>query len=136
MLYVISRGNHPELAYRDGQGPIIHLQADLHETITWASGGGRRWVFSLANAGARYTEFRSQAAQLDDLDWEAIAATDFRRPEVKEAKQSEFLIYKEFPWKLVQEIGVHSDRVRRQVDDAVRDRPHRPVVRARKEWCY
>ncbi len=28
MLYVIHRANHPELAYRGGQGPIVHLEAD------------------------------------------------------------------------------------------------------------
>src|ERR1700677_2413270 len=29
MLYLLHRANHPELTYRDGQGPIVHLQADL-----------------------------------------------------------------------------------------------------------
>jgi hypothetical protein len=29
MLYVIYRGNHPNVAYRDGQGPVVHLLADV-----------------------------------------------------------------------------------------------------------
>ena len=29
MLYVIYKANHPELAYRGGQEPIVHLEADL-----------------------------------------------------------------------------------------------------------
>ncbi len=29
MLYVIYMKNHSELAYRGGQGPIVHLEADL-----------------------------------------------------------------------------------------------------------
>jgi hypothetical protein len=33
MLYVISRRNHPNVAYRDGQGPVIHLIADLKEVV-------------------------------------------------------------------------------------------------------
>ena len=33
MLYVIHCANHPELAYRGGQQPIIHLEADLHQHI-------------------------------------------------------------------------------------------------------
>jgi hypothetical protein len=37
MLYVIYCRNHPALEYRDGQGEIIHLQADLHEAVTWAT---------------------------------------------------------------------------------------------------
>lgn len=30
MLYVLHRGNDPDLAYRGGQSPIVHLEADLH----------------------------------------------------------------------------------------------------------
>ena len=36
MLYLIHRANHPELDYRGGQGPIVHLEADLHEAANWA----------------------------------------------------------------------------------------------------
>lgn len=32
MLYILHMGNHPELTYRDGQGPIVHLVADLRAT--------------------------------------------------------------------------------------------------------
>jgi len=31
MLYLIHQANHPELAYRGGQDPIVHLEADLHQ---------------------------------------------------------------------------------------------------------
>lgn len=30
MLYVIHCANHPELIYRGGQEPIVHLEADLY----------------------------------------------------------------------------------------------------------
>jgi hypothetical protein len=43
MLYVIHCGNHPELAYRGGQGPIVHLEADLYDVIAWAAGAGTPW---------------------------------------------------------------------------------------------
>lgn len=33
MLFVIHRANHPELTYRGGQGPIVHLEADLQEVV-------------------------------------------------------------------------------------------------------
>lgn len=36
MLFIIARANHPQLTYRGGQAPIVHLQADLHRTIDWA----------------------------------------------------------------------------------------------------
>ncbi len=91
MLYIIHQGNHPEIAYRDGQEPISHLEADLDDVLTWASRVSSRWAFTLSNAGAAYTEFRSTQDLLDEIDWEAVAARDWRASEVKEGKQAEFL---------------------------------------------
>jgi len=54
MLYVIDRANNPDLSYRGGQGPIVHLEADLHDVVAWADASRRRWAFSLSNAGAGY----------------------------------------------------------------------------------
>jgi ssDNA thymidine ADP-ribosyltransferase, DarT len=33
MLFVVHRANHPELTYRGGQQPIVHLEADLHAVV-------------------------------------------------------------------------------------------------------
>ncbi len=78
MLYVIHRADHRELSCRDGQGPVVHLEADLQTIIRWAEESSVRWAFSLSNAGAYYTAFRSQVEDLHELDREAIAAADFR----------------------------------------------------------
>ena len=59
MLYVISQANHPQLSYRGGQDPIVHLEADLRATVAWAEAQDLRWAFTLSNAGARYFEDRS-----------------------------------------------------------------------------
>lgn len=75
MLYLIYMANHQKLAYRGGQRPIVHLEADLHQAVQWADAQGRRWAFTLANAAARYVEFRNHLTQLDQLNWQAIAAT-------------------------------------------------------------
>ena len=37
MLYLLIRGNHPELHYQGGQEPILHLVADLYEVVEWAN---------------------------------------------------------------------------------------------------
>jgi hypothetical protein len=136
MLYLIHRANHPELTYRGGQGPIVHLEADLHETVIWAEGESRRWAFSLSNAGAAYAEFRNRLEQLGDVDWVAVAATDFRDPEVKEGKQAEFLLHGSFPWHLVRRIGVQSASIRDRVLRAVAGSGHRPVVEVRRDWYF
>ena len=78
MLYVISQANHPQLTYRGGQDPIVHLEADLRATVAWAEEQDLRWAFTLSNAGARYFEDRSDLGQLDEIDWDAVEATDWR----------------------------------------------------------
>lgn len=136
MLFVIHRGNHPELTYRGGQEPIVHLEADLYEVIRWAGANGARWAFSLSNAGARYAEFRSRTDELDQLDWQAISATDFRDAQVKEGKQAEFLLYERFPFDLVERIGVRSARVQALAGAALDTATRRPLIEVRPEWYY
>jgi len=138
MLFVIYRQNHPDLVYREGQGPIVHLEADLHEVVKWAAACRRRWAFTLSNAGAYYTatNFRADVANLDEIDWNAVAATDFRDPVVKEAKQAEFLVHDEFPWGLVRRIGVLSQGTKTLVEAAISSGGHRPPVEIVPGWYY
>jgi hypothetical protein len=136
MLCIIYYANHPELTYRGGQGPIVHLQADLCETIDWCEAQEQRWAFSLSNAGAYYTEFRNRVEELDEIDWSAVENTDFRSPEVKEGKQAEFLVYESFPWNLVQRVGVRSESVKQQVLAALGDAEHYPPVVVRPDWYF
>ena len=136
MLYVIHCANHPELDYRGGQQPIVHLEADLHRVVQWAAAKGQRWAFSLSNAGANYTQFRAELAQLGEINWDAVAATDFRPADIKEAKQAEFLIERSFPWHLVERIGVHSQAIVPRVSSAMHGTAHRPVIEIKRDWYY
>lgn len=136
MLFVIYCDNHPELTYHSGQEPIVHLEADLHEVLDWAESEGRRWAFSLSNAGAYYTEFRNQRDQLDEIDWAAVVATDFRDPYVKDGKQAEFLMHEFFPWHLVRRIGVYSEPIYGRVLRTLAVSPHRPAVEIIPAWYF
>lgn len=136
MLYVIHRANHPELAYRGGQQPIVHLEADLHAVTQWAAAKGRRWAVSLSNAGAVYAQFRTGIDKLGEINWTAVAAQDFRPADIKEGKQAEFLIEQAFPWHLVERIGVHSQGIVARVSDAMQGAAHRPRIEIRREWYY
>jgi hypothetical protein len=95
MLFVIHCANHPDLTYRGGQGPIVHLEADLGAVVTWADQQQRRWAFSLSNAGAVYAQFRSSLNKLGDIDWDAVISNNFSNGsctpsgnQVKESRQS------------------------------------------------
>ena len=134
MLYLIYRANHEELTYRGGQGPIVHLEADLAGTVAWANGNGRRWAFTLSNAGAIYFEDRADLAQLGEIDWDAVQARDWRGK--KEGKQAEFLVEQSFPWDLVSRVGVRSQQVYGQVRAALQAAAHRPRVEIKPDWYY
>lgn len=136
MLYVIHRANHPELTYRGGQDLIVHLEADLHAVIQWAERSGARWAFSLSNAGAYYTEFRSRVEELDQLDWPAIAATDFRPAEVKERKQAEFLVHGRFPFDRIERVGVRSTAVQVRAAAALAGADRQPSIEVCQEWYF
>jgi len=136
MLYVIHCANHSELTYRGGQEPIVHLEADLHAVVQWAKRTGSLWAFSLSNAGAYYTEFRSRVQELDQLDWPAITATDFRPAEVKERKQAEFLVHGRLPFGLIERVGVRSAAVRSRATGALAGTTHQPPIEVVSEWYF
>lgn len=136
MLFVIHRKNSPDLAYRGGQEPIVHLEAEVAEVVAWAEKTHRRWAFSLSNAGAAYTPFRSALAHLGELDWGAIHESDFRSASVREGKQAELLVHEWFPWELVRSIGVASSAVQMQVRAALTHAAHRPPVAIQPTWYY
>ena len=134
MLYLIYQANHSELSYHGGQSPIIHLEADLQQVVTWAELNNQRWAFTLSNAGARYFEDRCDLALLGDIEWNAVQARDWRQ--CKEGKQAEFLIENQFPWDLVTRIGVHSQSIYNQVNKALSSSAHKPSIEVKNEWYY
>ncbi|MBE7488457.1 MAG: DUF4433 domain-containing protein [Candidatus Omnitrophica bacterium] len=134
MLYLIYQGNHPDMTYRDGQSPIIHLEADLYSVVEWADDTSCRWAFTLSNAGSRYFEDHCDLANLTKIKWEAIQARDWKN--CQEGKQAEFLVECSFPWSLVERIGVHSETIRQQVVRALPPKGHMPVVEICRDWYY
>lgn len=136
MLYVISAANHAELAYRGGQGPIVHLEADLGDVLAWAREHQQRWAFSTSNAGAHYADFFVDPGELNKIDWVAVANNDFRSAQVKEGKQAEFLLHGSFPWELVSRIGVKSNDIHERVRVALEGAARAPIVEVRPEWYF
>ena len=135
MLYVIFKGNRPELVYRDGQTPIVHLEADLHQTVAWAEAQERRrWAFTSSNAGSYHFDDYSNLTKLDELDWDAIEASSWAGRQ--DGKQAEFLIECAFPWELIARIGVYSQGIRDQVLQAIRIRKDYPPVEIKRDWYY
>lgn len=136
MLCIMWYGNHPEVTYRGGQEPLIHLEADLADVTRWADGNGVRWACSDRNAGAYLADFFTGLDKLDRIDWQAIAARDFRSAEVKEGKQAEFLLHRHMPWRLFTTVGVHNQKVAEQVATHLAGCEHRPTVTVQRDWYF
>lgn len=88
----------------------------------------------MSNAASSYFEDRADLRQLNELDWGAIAAREWR--DCKERKQAEFLVERLFPRQLVRRIGVESHLVFGQVSMALRQAEHRSVLEVRPDWYY
>jgi hypothetical protein len=136
MLYKIHKGNDPDLSYKDGQQPILHLELDLHSIVDWAAGENRRWAITKSNAGSYYFEDFNTLERLDELNWQAIRARYWSRDEMREPKQAEFLVEDQAPWHLVERIGVHNTVVRAHVEKLLTTTRHRPPIEIKLDWYY
>jgi hypothetical protein len=140
MLFLIHCANNPELAYKGGQGPIVHMEFDMLDAVNWAQANNRRWAFTLSNAGARYFEDRCDLAQLGEINWDAVTTDRWSgngiSRSVKEGKQAEFLMEHSFPWSLVRRVGVRSQDVAHRVVHAMGNISHRPTVEIMRNWYY
>lgn len=135
MLFLIHKQNHPELAYDGGQTPIIHLEADLQTVVEWAEANGdRKWAFTLSNAGSYYFEDRNNLAHLNEINWPAVLSNQWAN--CKEGKQAEFLMHDNFPFELVERIGVHSAPAHQLASNALSTSAHRPPIEILPSWYY
>jgi len=136
MLYILCRGNHPDITYQGGQQPIIHLEANLEAAIQWAEAKPIPWAFSDGNAGAYITQFYNQRADLNQINWSAIASTDFRDSQIKDQKQAEFLTFGTFPWTLIHKIGTINKTMAAQIEEAIEGIPHQPIIEVKRDWYF
>lgn len=136
MLFILHKGNNPDVSYRGGQEPIVHLQADFYQVIHWATSNKIRWAFSNGNAGAYITSFYNNPADLSYLDWSAIPATYFGDAKIKEGKQAEFLMYDVFPWTLIEKIGTISSTFATKVQTALVGINHQPIISIEPDWYF
>ncbi len=136
MLYILHMANHPDLTYHGGQQPIVHLEAEMLAATEWAEENGHYWAFSDRNAGTYLAKFYNSVDDLDQVNWPAVAETDFRDPVIKEGKQAEFLVHASFPWELIEQIGVMDSGIKARAEQILHDAGHKPVVSVQRSWYY
>ena len=134
MLYMMHMGNSPDITYQGGQDSIIHLEADLMNSIAWANTNGRRWVFTSSNAGSRYFEDFNDLTYLNQIDWSVINSSKWSH--ARDKKQAEFLCEHSFEWSLIHRIGVSNQTVYQQVLNIINSSYHKPYVEVKNDWYY
>jgi ssDNA thymidine ADP-ribosyltransferase, DarT len=73
---------------------------------------------------------------LDRIDWDTVAARDFRHPFVKEGKQAAFPVHEAFPWSLIRRIGTYDRTMAERAMQALHGANHQPLVSVEAEWYY
>ncbi|MGI9228905.1 MAG: type II toxin-antitoxin system toxin DNA ADP-ribosyl transferase DarT [Gammaproteobacteria bacterium] len=134
MLFVLFRADHQDISYRGGQNLIVHLEFDLRNIVSWADENEHRWAFTSSNAGARYFDDWCDLDHLNEIDWNAVGARDWRS--CKEAKQAELLVERSLPWSLTERIGVLNNTAYAHAARAIAASLHKPILEVKTDWYY
>jgi len=126
--------DNTDLTYSGGQSGIVHLEAELRTVVKWANSYGSQWTFCTGNAAAADSDFYTDLQQLCAINWEAVRARYW--PDVREAKQAEFLVHGSVPWQLISRIGVISEPIRTRVEEIIGKASHKPAVVVMPGWYY
>ncbi len=124
--------------YSEGQAPLIYLTT----TVERVQDAGCRFVFSDGHGLATFTNWYDDTAQLDQVDWNLVAARYWAdQPDDNDRqrrKQAEFLVWRSLDWSLIESIGVLNPQVKADVEAVLGRHPDRPQpkVEMRSEWYY
>jgi hypothetical protein len=124
--------------YNEGQAPLIYLTTTVQRVLD----AGCRFVFSDGHGLARFTSWYDDLAQLDQVDWDLVAARYWADTpddnDRQRRKQAEFLIWRSLDWSLIESIGVLNRQVKLDVEAVLGQYPHRPQprVEVKSEWYY
>ncbi len=129
MLYSIKCGNIDGVNMQD----LVFFKS----TAQIVSASGSDFVFTDGHGIMALSEFYNDLAELDQVPWDVINSqywNDF--PDGKRLRQSEFLVYKEFNWNLVELIGVYNSNVCTSVTQLVDTLNHQPIIQIKRNWYF
>ena len=111
MLYAISRGKVPGRQ----QGRIIYLCT----TVEAVGHAELRFVFTDGHGIMQTTQFFSNLARLDRVDWPLMTAkwwnSTQEQPDRRRRRQAEFLVHGFLPWDVVAAVAVQDVAMRKEV---------------------
>lgn len=136
MLGAIHKGT--VAAYQGGQREVVYLVS----TVEAVAAKLTHWCFTDGNAAEALTEFFSDLAHLNRVDWSAVQTWRWggrwrlRDLDITRRKQAEFLVHGRFPWTLFVSIGVLDPAMAGQVGTVLATAEHKPRVTIEPRWYY
>ncbi|MBW1802208.1 MAG: DUF4433 domain-containing protein [Deltaproteobacteria bacterium] len=134
MLYAIHRGNVENCTA--GQTDIIYLVSSAESVAA----SGLEFTFTDGHGIMTLSDFYDDFEDLDAIDWDVMKAKYWRDtdddPDRKRRRQAEFLVYKEFPWDMVEMIAVMNSDIKINVGGILSNAPQKPPIHVKPEWYY
>ena len=124
--------------YTEGQDPLIYVVT----TAQAVEDSGTGFVFSDGHGIAAFTHWYDDLADLDKVDWDMVYqrywADNVDDMDRQRRKQAEFLVHKLCDWRLITEIAVVSDQMKKKVETILSKYPKKASrpVRVKPEWYY
>lgn len=134
MLYAISQGNVKE--YDGDQERIIYAVS----TTQAVKDSGLRFIFCNAHPIMEMTEFFDKLEDLDKIDWAIMNSKYWNdtlgQPDRKRRRQAEFLTHESFPWELIHELTVMTERAKNAAEKILREFGTKLEVNIRPQWYF
>lgn len=133
MLYVIARGNDPEVV--GNQEDIVYLVSTVQNVVNLNA----RFVYTDRNAKLEYATFRNDVAEIDYLNWDVINSDQWGRQygeDRKELKQAEFLVHNNLPINSLIGIGCKTQTTLDKVNSIILQQKINLETKLKPEWYY
>lgn len=122
--------------YHGGQREVLHLVSSVERVIR----EDLRWCFTDGHAVEATTEFHEDIRNMTRIDWSLIESWQWGKnlddPDRMRRKQAEFLVYRFFPWPLIEYIGVYDEEIKNRVISIVSKFSHKPLINIEPKWYY
>jgi hypothetical protein len=126
MLFKLKTGQ--VAGYTEGQAPLIYLVS----TAQAVASAGYDFVFTDGHGLANFTEWFTDLARLDAIDWPLLAAQYWNDTpqdnDRQRRKQAEFLVWQSLDWGLIGGIGVLNAGMKKRIEGILGQYPQRKQV--------
>ena len=115
MLYQLHTGRVP--GYTEGQEPLVYVLS----TAQLIDESGTPYVFSNGHGIASFTDWFSDIAFFEQVDWETVYSNTWNDTiqgmDRQRRKQAEFLVHEFCHWELITGVAVRSQAARSRVEE-------------------